>query len=164
VRRSTVGSGEDVEMPILDDLRADLTTAMKERDQVRTSTLRLTLSAITAAETSGTNRGELDDAGVLAVIRAEVKKRNESAEIYAKAGRAEQADAEKAEAAVLSAYLPAQLDDDALAAIVADEIAAAGGAGDPKAKGKVIGAVRARVGDQADGGRIAAAVTAALGG
>ena len=61
-------------MSLLDDLRADLTTAMKERDQVRTSTLRLTLSAITAAETSGANRGELDDAGVLAVIKAEMKK------------------------------------------------------------------------------------------
>ena len=151
-------------MSLLDDLRADLTTAMKERDQVRTSTLRLTLSAVTAAETSGANRGELDDAGVLAVIKAEVKKRNESAEIYAKAGRTEQAEAETSEAAVLSAYLPAQLDDDALAAVVAEEVAAAGGAGDPKAKGKVIGAVRARVGDQADGGRIAAAVTAALAG
>ena len=151
-------------MSLLDDLRADLTIAMKERDQVRTSTLRLTLSAITAAETSGANRGELDDAGVLAVIKAEVKKRNESAEIYANAGRTEQAEAERSEAAVLSVYLPTQLDDDALAAIVAEEVAAAGGAGDPKAKGKVIGAVRARVGDQADGGRIAAAVTAALAG
>jgi uncharacterized protein YqeY len=151
-------------MALLDDLRADLTTAMKERDQVRTSTLRLTLSAITAAETSGASRGTLDDAGVLAVIRSEVKKRNESAEIYAQAGRTEQAAAEKAEAAILGAYLPTQLDDGALAAIVAEEIAAAGGAADPKAKGKVIGAVRGRVGDQADGGRIAAAVTAQLAG
>ena len=100
----------------------------------------------------------------MAVIRSEVKKRNESAELYAEAGRDAQAAAERAEAEILGTYLPAQLDDDALAAIVAEEIAAAGGADDPKAKGKVIGAVRPRVGDQADGGRIAAAVTAQLAG
>jgi uncharacterized protein YqeY len=151
-------------MAILDDVRADLTTAMKERDQLRTSTLRLVLAAVTAAETSGASRGELDDAAVLGVIRSEVKKRNESAEIYAQAGRTEQAEHERAEAAVLAAYLPAQLDDDALAAVVAEEVAAAGAGDDPKAKGKVIGAVRKRVGDQADGARIAAAVSAALGG
>jgi uncharacterized protein len=151
-------------MALIDDLRADLTTAMKERDQVRTSTLRLTITAVTAAETAGTNRGELDDAAVLAVIRSEVKRRNEAAEIYDGADRTEQAAAERAEAEILSAYLPAQLDDDALAAVVAEEIAAGGGAADPKAKGKIIGAVRARVGDQADGARIAAAVSAQLAG
>jgi uncharacterized protein len=151
-------------MAIIDDLRADLTTSMKARDQVRTSTLRLVITAVTAAETSGTSRGELDDAAVLAVIRSEVKKRNEAAEIYTQAGRTEQAANERQEAELLAAYLPAQLDDDALAAVVAEEIAAAGGADDPKAKGKVIGAVRKRVGDQADGARIAAAVSAQLAG
>ena len=151
-------------MAIIDDLRADLTTSMKARDQVRTSTLRLVITAVTAAETSGSSRGELDDAAVLAVIRSEVKKRNEAAEIYTQAGRTEQAAGERQEAELLAAYLPAQLDDDALAAVVAEEIAAAGGADDPKAKGKVIGAVRQRVGDQADGARIAAAVGAQLGG
>jgi len=149
-------------MALLDDLRADLTTAMKERDQVRTSTLRLALTAITASETAGASRGELDDAAVRAVIRSEVKRRNEAATIYADAGRAEQAAAERAEAEILSAYLPAQLGDDALAAVVGEEIAAAGGAGDPKLRGKVIGAVRKRVGDQADGARIAAVVDAHL--
>lgn len=151
-------------MALIDDLRSDLTTAMKERDQVRVSTLRLALTAITASETSGTTRGELDDAAVLAVLRSEVKRRNEAADIYADAGRTAQAEGERAEAQVLSAYLPAQLDDDALAAVVAEEIAAVGASGDPKAKGKVIGAVRKRVGDRAEGGRIAAAVTAQLGG
>jgi uncharacterized protein YqeY len=150
-------------MALLDDIRADLTTAMKARDQARVSTLRLALTAITAAETSGKERGELDDAGVIAVIRSEVKKRNESAELYAEAGRDEQAASERAEAEILGTYLPTQLDDDSLAAIVAEEVAAAGAAGDPKAKGKVIGAVRKRVGDQADGGRIAAAVATQLG-
>jgi uncharacterized protein YqeY len=149
-------------MAILDDLRSDLTTAMKERDQGRVSALRMALAAVTAAETAGTARGELDDAGVTAVLRSEVKRRQEAAEIYEKAGRAEQADGERAEAAVLGAYLPAQLDDADLDAIVAEEVESLGAAGDPKAMGKVIGAVRARVGDGADGGRIAAAVKARL--
>ena len=149
-------------MAILDDIRADLTTAMKARDQERTSTLRLALTAVTAAETSGAARGALDDGAVVGVLRSEVKKRNESAQIYADAGRAEQAAGERREAEILSAYLPAQLDDDALAAIVAEEVERLDAGADPKAKGKVIGAVRGRVGDQADGGRIAAAVTARL--
>jgi len=149
-------------MPIVDDIRTDLTTAMKARDSVRVSALRMTLAAITSAETAGTARGELDDAAVTAVIRTEVKRRNEAAGIYADAGRTEQAEAERTEAEILTAYLPVQLDDEALATIVTEEIAAAGATDDPKAKGKVIGAVRARVGDAADGGRIAAAVTAQL--
>jgi len=162
MRRGRAASDEDGGMAILDDMRADLTSAMKQRDQVRVSTLRLTITAVTAAETAGSSRDELDDAAVLAVVRSEVKRRNEAAEIYTDAGRTEQAAAERAEAEILSAYLPAQLGDDALAAIVAEEVAAAGGAADPKAKGKIIGAVRARVGDQADGSRIAAAVSAQL--
>ena len=149
-------------MATIDDLRADLTTAMKERDQVRTSTLRLALTAVTAAETAGAARGELDDAAVLGVLRSEVKKRNEAAEIYEQAGRTEQAAGERAEAEILAGYLPAQLDDEGLAAIVDEEVDRLGGADDPKAKGRIIGAVRGRVGDQADGGRIAAAVTARL--
>jgi uncharacterized protein YqeY len=135
---------------------------MKARDSVRVSALRMALAAITAAETAGAARGELDDAAVTAVIRTEVKRRHEAAGIYSDAGRTEQADAERTEAEILTAYLPVQLDDEALAAIVAEEIAATGTAGDPKAKGRVIGAVRTRVGDAADGGRIAAAVTLQL--
>lgn len=149
-------------MSILDQLRADLTTAMKARDQLRVSTLRLTLAAVTAAETSGTARGALDDQGVTGVLRAELKRRVEAAEIYEKAGRADQAAGERAEAEILAAYLPAQIDDDALAAVVAEEVDALGASGDPKAMGRAIGAVRARVGDTADGGRIAAAVKAQL--
>lgn len=151
-------------MAIIDDLRADLTTAMKARDQARTQALRLALAAITAAETAGDARGALDDAGVVGVLRSEVKKRNEAAQIYADAGRAEQADAERSEATVLTSYLPAQLGDDDLAAVVAEVLEQLGVAGDPKAKGKVIGAVRAKVGDTAEGGRIAAAVDTALAG
>jgi len=149
-------------MAILDDIRSDLTAAMKARDQGRVSALRMALAAVTAAETAGAARGELDDAGVTAVLRSEVKRRQEAADIYADAGRTEQAEGERAEAEILGAYLPAQIDDAALEAIVAEEVDSLGAAADPKAMGKVIGAVRARVGDGADGGRIAAAVKARL--
>jgi uncharacterized protein YqeY len=149
-------------MAILDDLRSDLTAAMKQRDQARVSTLRMALAAVTSAETAGATRGALDDEAVTAVLRTEVKRRVEAAEIYADAGRTEQAAGERAEAEILGSYLPPQLDDVALDAVVTEAVTSLGAAGDPKAMGRVIGAVRAQVGDAADGGRIAAAVKAKL--
>jgi len=98
------------------------------------------------------------------VLRSEIRKRNDAAGLYADAGRDELAQRERGEADVLSRYVPAELDDDALHAIVADEVtrAAAEGATGPKAMGTVIKAVRARVGTNASGGRVADAVKAAL--
>jgi uncharacterized protein YqeY len=98
------------------------------------------------------------------VLRSEAKKRVEAAEIYENAGRQELAAQERAELAVIEGYLPAAMDDDALAAVVAEEVAAAEAAGPTggRAVGEVVRAVRARVGDAADGGRIAALVKASL--
>ena len=145
-------------------LRTDLTTAMKARDALTTSVLRMALTSITTAEVAGTESAELDDAAVLKVITSEVKRRIESADIYAKAGRQELADAENAERAVLERYLPAAMADEDLAAIVADEVAAAAAKGvtGPKAMGGIIAAVRARTDGAAESSRIAAAVKAAL--
>jgi uncharacterized protein len=142
-------------------LQTDLTEAMRQRDTVTVATLRMALSSITTAEVAGDEAVELDDAGVLAVLRSEAKKRAEAAEIYDGAGRTELAAKERAELAVLERYLPAAMSDADLAAVVAEEVAAAG-ATDMKAMGAVIKAVRARVGDGADGARISAAVKAAL--
>lgn len=146
-------------------LRTDLNTAMKARDQVTVSTLRMVLSAAQVASVAGDEAVELSDDQVIAVLRSELKRRAEAAELYEDAGRAEQAASERAEAGVIERYLPAALADDALAAIVAEEVAAVAASGNegPKAMGQVIRAVRDRVGDGADGGRIAAAVKAALG-
>lgn len=146
-------------------LRTDLNTAMKARDQVTVSTLRMVLSAAQVASVTGDEAVELSDDQVVAVLRSELKRRAEAAELYDGAGRVEQAASERAEAEVIERYLPAALADDALAAIVAEEVAAvaASGSEGPKAMGQVIRAVRDRVGDGADGGRIAAAVKAALG-
>lgn len=146
-------------------LRADLAAAMKARDQVTTSTLRMVLAAVQVASVAGSEAVELDDPAIIAVLRSEAKKRAEAAEAFDGAGRADRAASERAELAVIEGYLPAAMDDVALGAIVAEEVAVAAGRGasGPKAMGQVIAAVRNRVGDGADGGRIAAAVKGALG-
>jgi uncharacterized protein len=146
-------------------LQADLTAAMKARDEVVTSTIRMVRSAITNAEVAGDTAIELTDEQVIAVLRSEAKKRHEAAELYEQAGRAESAAKERAELAVIERYLPAAMSDADLAAIVDEAVAAAtaSGAEGPKAMGQVIKAVRERAGDGADGGRIAAAVKARLG-
>jgi uncharacterized protein YqeY len=147
-----------------DRLRADLTQAMKARDEARTSTLRMAIAAIGKAEVAGDEAITLSDDAALALLASEVKKRHEAADLYDQGGRTELAAKERTEAQILGKYLPAALSDDELAAIVADEVAAAAvdAANPGKAMGAVIKAVRARVGQQADGNRIAAAVKAAL--
>ena len=149
---------------MLEQLRTDLNTAMKDRDQLKTSTIRMVLSAVQVASVAGDEAAELTDAEVTAVLRSEAKRRNEAAELYENAGRAEQAASERNELAVIEAYLPAAMDDATLQGIVDEEIAAAreAGAEGPKAMGQVIKAVKDRVGDGADGGRIAGVVKASL--
>ncbi|MBF28639.1 MAG: glutamyl-tRNA amidotransferase [Acidimicrobiaceae bacterium] len=149
---------------LLELLRTDLNTAMKERDQLKTSTIRMVLSAVQVASVAGDEAAELTDAQITAVLRLEAKRRSEAAELYENAGRTEQAASERDELAVIEAYLPAAMDDATLQDIVNEEIAAAreAGAEGPKAMGQVISAVKDRVGDGADGGRIASAVKALL--
>lgn len=146
-------------------LQDDLTAAMKARDQAATSTLRMLLAAINVAEVAGDTAVELSDDQVLGVLRSEAKKRAESAEIYAQAGRTDSADKERAELAVIERYLPAAPDAAQLQALVAAAVAAAAaeGATGPKAMGQVIKAVREQAGPAADGAQIAALVKAALG-
>ena len=143
-------------------LREDLTTAMKSRDELRTATLRMVLSAVSAEEVAGKEARELSDDEVMAVLRREAKKRREAAEAFAGAGRAEQAAREEAEGGVLAGYLPAQLDDTDLAAIVADVVTRTGAAG-MRDMGKVMGAVQGAVAGRAEGGRVAEEVRRQLG-
>ena len=137
---------------------------MKDRDQLKTSTIRMVLSAVQVASVAGDQAAELTDAEIMAVLRSEAKRRNEAAELYENAGRAEQAASERNELAVIEAYLPAAMDDATLRGIVDEEIAVAreAGAEGQKAMGQVIKAVKDRVGDGADGGRIAGVVKASL--
>ena len=145
-------------------LKNDMTAAMKAREELKKSTLRMALSAITNAEVAGSEAVELNDEQVIKVLQAEAKKRMESAEVYEQNGRADAAAQEKAEAEVLMAYLPAAMSDDELGAIVAEEVAAAAANGNTgmKAMGAVVKAVRERAGSSADGSKIADLVKAAL--
>lgn len=140
-----------------DQLRADLTAAMKARDEVRTRTLRMALTAVSNAEVAGVTSRELSDDEVLKVLTREAKRRREAADAFATAGRTEQAAAERAEGEVLDGYLPAQLSDDEIAAIVTAEIGQSGGAG-MGAMGQVMKAVTPRIAGRADGARVAAEV------
>lgn len=134
-------------------LRADLTAAMKAHDDLRTRTLRMTLAAVTTEEVAGRRARELSDDEILTVLRREAKKRREAAEAFGGAGRAEQAEAERAEGKVIEEYLPAQLSDAELAGLVADAIAETGAEG-PRAIGQVMKAVTPKVGGRADGRRV----------
>ncbi len=143
-------------------LKADLTTSMKARDEVTTSTLRMVLSALTNAEVAGERAVELTDEQAIGVLRSEAKKRVEAAEVYEQNGRAEASAKERAELAVIERYLPAAIGDDQLSAIVEQAVAEARAVGGVVTIGSVIKAVRDRAGGSADGGRIAALVKAAL--
>jgi uncharacterized protein YqeY len=123
-------------------LQADLSTAMKARDEVRIRTLRMALTAVTNEEVAGKSARELSDDEVVKVLTREAKKRREAAEAFAQAGRDQQAQAERDENAVLEEYLPAQLSDADLSALVADAIKESGAEG-PRAMGQVIKACRA---------------------
>ncbi|MFI6514433.1 GatB/YqeY domain-containing protein [Spirillospora sp. NPDC050679] len=138
-------------------LETDLSTAMKARDEVRTRTLRMALTAVKNEEVAGKRSRELSDDDVVKVLNREAKKRREAATAFADAGRTEQAQAERDENAVLEEYLPAQLGDAELAALVADAIAASGASG-PRAMGQVMKIVNPKVAGRAEGGRVAAEV------
>jgi uncharacterized protein len=140
-----------------DQLRSDLTASMKARDEVRTRTLRMALTAVSNAEVAGATARELSDDEVLKVLAREAKRRREAADAFATAGRTEQATAERAEGEVLDGYLPAQLGDDEIAAIVTAEIEQSGAAG-MGAMGQVMKAVTPRIAGRADGARVAAEV------
>jgi uncharacterized protein YqeY len=142
-------------------VQSDLTDAIRQRDPVRSGTLRLALTAITNEEVSGTEARELTDDEVLKVLAKEAKKRKEAATAYTDAARPELAAKEEAELLVLEAYLPAQLSDDELATIVAAAIEQTGATGMPQL-GQVMKAAQAVVAGRADGGRVAAVVKAAL--
>ncbi|MEU8890402.1 GatB/YqeY domain-containing protein [Streptomyces sp. NPDC048442] len=152
--------------PLKAQLHEDLTAAIRARDGLRSSTLRLTLAAVQVEEVSGKEARELSDAEVEKVIAKEAKKRREAAEAFAKGGRAESAAQEKAEGEILAEYLPQPLGDDELTAIVAQAVAEAKaqGAEGPRAMGAVMKIVNPKVAGRAEGGRVAAAVKQLLAG
>lgn len=147
-------------------LQADLAAAIKARETTRMASLRMALTAVTNEEVAGDEARELSDAEVEKVLAREVKKRREAAEAFAGAGRAESAQAERDEAAVLTGYLPKQLDDDELGTLVAEAVAEVteqlGEAPGPRQMGQVMKAANAKVAGRAEGGRVAAIVKSRL--
>lgn len=144
-----------------DRLHADLTASMRARDELRTATLRMALAAIGVEEVAGKAARELTDEQETAVVARESKKRREAAEAFRSGGATARAERELAEQQVLSGYLPQQLGDDELTALVAEAVAAEGASG-PRAMGAVMKRVGPLVAGRAEGGRVAAAVRAAL--
>lgn len=141
-------------MALTESLRTDINTALKAGDRERVGALRLVLSELQKAAKEGG-----DDE--LTVLRRERKRRLEAAEQFRTAGRAELADQEEAEAGLIQGYLPAELDDAELEAMVSDAIAETG-ASDPKDMGQVMKVVMARTAGRADGKRVSARVREAL--
>lgn len=142
-------------------LQQDLHAAMRARDKVRAGTLRMALTAVSTEEVSGTSARQLGDDEVLKVLAKEAKKRREAATAYQEGGRAELAEAERAELAVLEEYLPAQLEDEELDRMAADAVAETGASGMGQ-MGQVMKVLQPRVAGRAEGGRVAAAVKRAL--
>jgi len=155
----------DAPSTLKERLRSDLTAAIRDRDKVRSGTIRMVLTAITEAEVAGSEAVELSDQQVLDVVIKEAKKRREAETAYADAGRAELADKERAESDVLADYLPQQLTQEEIEAIVADAIASTGAAElGMKGMGKVMAHVTPQTKGKTDGGVVAAEVSRQLSG
>lgn len=138
----------------------ELKTAMKAKDKVRVNTLRAILSGIKYLRAEG-GHDEISDDDVITIINREVKKRRDSIEMYESNNRPELAENEKAEVAILMEYLPAQLTEDEIRAIITETIAEVGAAG-PSDKGKLMGALMPKVKGKADGKLVNTLVTELL--
>ena len=149
-------------MVLKEKLQNDLTEAMRARDEVRSSTIRMVLTAIKNEEVSGKEARDLSDAEVITVLSREAKKRREAADAYKDAGRADKAEQEAKEGEVILKYLPAQLSEDEIKKIVADAVAESG-ATTPQQTGQVMKIVQPKVAGKADGALVSSLVKSALG-
>ncbi|CAB4673166.1 MAG: GatB/YqeY domain-containing protein [Actinobacteria bacterium] len=148
-------------MSIKEQLRLDLTEAIRGRDELVSGTIRMVLSAITNEEVAGKEARVLSDDEVITVLSREAKKRREASEAFETAGRADKAALEKAEGEVIAKYLPAQLSADDIKAMIATAIASTGAAG-PSDMGKVMGAIKPLIAGKADGSVVSTLVKEAL--
>ncbi|CAB4934554.1 unannotated protein [freshwater metagenome] len=148
-------------MSIKEQLRLDLTEAIRGRDELTSGTIRMVLSAITNEEVSGKEARVLSDDEVITVLSREAKKRREASEAFETAGRADKAALEKAEGQVIAKYLPAQLSVEDIKKMIADAITSTGAAG-PADMGKVMGAVKPLIAGKADGSVVSTLVKEAL--
>ena len=148
-------------MSIKESLRSDLTEAIRGRDEITSSTIRMVLTAITNEEVAGKQARVLSDDEIITVLSREAKKRREASEAFENAGRADKAALEKAEGVVIAKYLPAQLSVDDIKKIIADAVTSTGASG-PADMGKVMGAVKPLIAGKADGSIVSTLVKEAL--
>jgi uncharacterized protein YqeY len=150
-------------MSLKEKLQSDLTAAMRARDEVKSSTIRMVLTAIKNEEVSGKEARDLTDAEIITVLSREAKKRREAAEAFEQAGAADRAAAEKAEGVVISEYLPKQLSETEIKELIAAAIAETGASG-PAQMGLVMKTLQPKIAGKADGGLVSGLVKAALSG
>jgi len=150
-------------MALKEKLQNDLTEAMRARDEVRSSTIRMVLTAIKNEEVSGKEARNLSDAEVITVLSREAKKRREAAEAFEQAGAKDRAETEKAEGVIIAEYLPAQLSEAELKDLIASAIAETGATG-PQQMGFVMKSIQPKIAGRADGGIVSSLVKAALSG
>ncbi|MEN9517103.1 MAG: hypothetical protein RL733_432 [Actinomycetota bacterium] len=148
-------------MALKEKLQSDLTQSMRDRNEVRSGTIRMILTAIKNEEVAGKEARELSDAEVITVLSREAKKRREAAEAYEQAGAADRAANEKAEGVIIAEYLPAQLSEQEIKDLIAAAIAETGASG-PQQMGLVMKAIQPKTAGKADGGVVSSLVKAAL--
>ena len=150
-------------MALKEKLQNDLTEAMRARDEVRSSTIRMVLTAIKNEEVSGKEARDLSDAEVITVLSREAKKRREAAEAFEQAGAADRAANEKAEGVIIAEYLPAQLSESEIKEMIAAAIAESGATG-PQQMGQVMKLIQPKIAGRADGGIVSSLIKASLSG
>jgi len=148
-------------MSLKEKLQNDLTDAMRSRDELRSSTIRMVLTAIKNEEVSGKEARELNDGEIITVLSREAKKRREAAEAFEQAGANDRAATEKAEGGVIAEYLPKQLSESEIKDLIAAAIKESGAA-TPAQMGQVMKALQPKIAGKADGGTVSALVKAAL--
>jgi uncharacterized protein YqeY len=148
-------------MGLKERLQSDLTEAIRSRDELRSGTIRMVLTAITNEEVSGKSARVLEDAEIITVLSREAKKRREAADAFRDAGHADRSERETSEGKIITEYLPVQLTEDEVKKIIAGAIAETGATG-PAGMGLVMKAIQPKVAGKADGGTVSGLVKAAL--
>ena len=150
-------------MSLKEKLQNDLTGAMRARDEIRSSTIRMILTSIKNEEVAGKEARDLSDGEIITVLSREAKKRREAAEAFDQAGAKDRADQERAEGGIIAEYLPKQLSEAEIKELIATAIAETG-ANSPAQMGLVMKSLQPKTAGKADGGLVSSLVKAALAG
>jgi len=150
-------------MSLKEKLQNDLMDAMRARDEIRSSTIRMILTSVKNEEVAGKEARELNDAEIITVLSREAKKRREAAEAFDQAGAKDRADQERAEGVVIGEYLPKQLTEDEIKSLIATAMSETG-ASTPAQMGLVMKSLQPKIAGKADGGLVSSLVKAALAG